>query len=226
MRVVAAALTSTGGGAATDSPAFTGTPTAPTAAAGTSTTQLATTAFATVADALKADLASPTFTGTPAAPTAAAATSTTQLATTAFATTADNLKANLASPTFTGTPAAPTAAAGTSTTQVATTAFVAQATSYASVQTAKTTAYTLVQGDSGSFIPVNSASSVAITVPVLTQGSSVELLRQGAGAVTLTASGTTLTGPTGATLQPRVTGSSLSLLWLSTTDVRVFGDLA
>lgn len=109
------------------SPALTGTPTAPNAAGGTSTTQLATTNFVTTAGNLKADLASPTFTGTPAAPTASAATSTTQIATTAFATTADNLKANLASPTFTGVPAAPTASPGTSTTQLATTAFVAAA---------------------------------------------------------------------------------------------------
>jgi hypothetical protein len=57
------------------SPALTGTPTAPTAAAGTSTTQLATTAFVT---------ASPVFTGTPTAPTAAAGTNNTQLATTAY----------------------------------------------------------------------------------------------------------------------------------------------
>jgi hypothetical protein len=55
---------------------------APTAAAGTNTTQLATTAFVTT---------SPVFTGTPTAPTAAAGTSTTQLATTAFVTAADNL---------------------------------------------------------------------------------------------------------------------------------------
>ena len=106
------------------SPALTGVPTAPTASAGTNTTQLATTAFATVADNLKANIASPTFTGIPAAPTASAGTSTTQLATTAFATTADNLKANIASPTFTGVPAAPSAAYGTNTTQIATTAFV------------------------------------------------------------------------------------------------------
>ena len=70
------------------SPALTGTPTAPTASAATSTTQLATTAFVTTADNLKANLASPTFTGTPAAPTATAGTNTTQLATTAFVTAA------------------------------------------------------------------------------------------------------------------------------------------
>ncbi|WP_175040841.1 hypothetical protein [Burkholderia contaminans] len=64
------------------SPAFTGTPTAPTAAPGTNTTQLATTAF--VANRF-APLASPALTGTPTAPTAAAGTNTTQIATTAFA---------------------------------------------------------------------------------------------------------------------------------------------
>ena len=74
------------------SPTFTGVPSAPTASAATSTTQLATTAFVTTADNLKANIASPTFTGVPSAPTASAATSTTQIATTAFVTTADNLK--------------------------------------------------------------------------------------------------------------------------------------
>lgn len=66
------------------SPTFTGVPAAPTAAAATSTTQLATTAFVTTADNLKANLASPAFTGVPTAPTASLGTSTTQLATTAF----------------------------------------------------------------------------------------------------------------------------------------------
>ena len=73
-----------------DSPTFTGTPTLPTGTiattqtAGNSTTAVATTAFVTTADNLKAPLASPAFTGTPTAPTAAAATNTTQLATTEF----------------------------------------------------------------------------------------------------------------------------------------------
>ncbi len=65
-------------------PSFTGTPTAPTAAAGTNTTQLATTAFVRTETASRAPLASPAFTGTPTAPTAAGGTNTTQLATTAF----------------------------------------------------------------------------------------------------------------------------------------------
>jgi len=136
------------------SPALTGTPTAPTAAADTNTTQVATTAFvvgqagtaspamdntATVGTSLKyarqdharpsdtsrAPLASPTFTGTPAAPTAAVDTNTTQVATTAYV--VGQGYAKLASPALTGTPTAPTAAISTSTTQVATTAFVMNA---------------------------------------------------------------------------------------------------
>jgi hypothetical protein len=84
------------GAAPSASPALTGTPTAPTAAALTSNTQLATTAYAdsavsvlsgtfTTALALTAPLAAPAFTGVPTAPTAALSTNTTQLATTAFA---------------------------------------------------------------------------------------------------------------------------------------------
>ena len=65
-----------------NSPTFTGTPKAPTAAAGTNTTQIATTAF--VDSAVSDVYSSPTFTGTPKAPTAAVGTSTTQIATTAF----------------------------------------------------------------------------------------------------------------------------------------------
>lgn len=134
--------------------AFTGAPTGPTAAADTSTTQLATTAFVvaqasstnpvmdgTVAigtslryaradhvhasDTSRAPLASPALTGTPTSTTASVDTNTTQIATTAFVVGQGYSK--LASPTFTGTPAAPTAAPGTSTTQLATTAFVTTA---------------------------------------------------------------------------------------------------
>jgi hypothetical protein len=132
------------------SPVFNGTPTAPTAALGTNSDQIASTAFV-LANA--AGLSSPAFTGTPTAPTAGADTNTTQLATTAFvigqASTSnplmsgsaapgisvkyaradhvhptDTSRAPLASPGFTGTPSAPTAALGTNTTQIATTAFV------------------------------------------------------------------------------------------------------
>lgn len=63
------------------SPVFTGIPVAPTAAPGTNTTQIATTAFVTTSFA---PLASPALTGTPTAPTAAGGTNTTQIATTAL----------------------------------------------------------------------------------------------------------------------------------------------
>ncbi len=69
------------------SPALTGVPTAPTAAAGTSTTQIATTAFVTAVDILKAPLASPTFTGVPAVPTPAVGNNSTQAINSAWART-------------------------------------------------------------------------------------------------------------------------------------------
>lgn len=94
------------------SPAFTGTPVAPTPTALDNSTKLGTTAYTDAAvgvestarsnaDALKAPLASPTLTGVPAAPTAAADTNTTQLATTAYV--VGQGYAKLAGPTFTGT---------------------------------------------------------------------------------------------------------------------------
>lgn len=107
------------------SPAFTGTPTVPTAGPGTNTTQIASTAYVVNALGAYAPLASPTFTGTPTVPTAVAGTNTTQIASTAFVVNALSSYAPLASPALTGTPTAPTAALNTNTTQLATTAFVA-----------------------------------------------------------------------------------------------------
>lgn len=143
---LAAALTDeTGTGSAvfSASPTFTGTPLAPTATAGTSTTQIATTAFVDAA-------VTAATTGTVSVTTLNATTvSTTNLTlggtaltvsgaelnfvdgvTSAIQTQIDGLqsqitgKAALASPTFTGVPLAPTAAVSTNTTQIATTAFV------------------------------------------------------------------------------------------------------
>lgn len=158
------------GGAALASPVFTGVPSGPTAAPGTSTTQLATTAFVMAAVGVTsfngrtgsvsliandisaaggATVASPAFTGAPTAPTAAGGTNTTQLATTAFVQAAIGAGigvssfngragavtlsgadltgaggALLASPAFTGSPTAPTQAPGDNDTSIATTAFV------------------------------------------------------------------------------------------------------
>ena len=107
----------------TNSPQFAGIPTAPTAVSGTSTTQVATTAFVT---------SSPTFTGVPVAPTAPAGTNSTQVATTEF------VQGEKVNPAFTGIPTAPTANAGTSTTQLATTAFVTASPIFTGVPTAPT----------------------------------------------------------------------------------------
>jgi hypothetical protein len=113
---------------------------------GNNTTNLATTAFVTVAvadeatirlgqDNLKAPLASPTFTGTVTIPSGASI--------------ADF--APLASPTFTGTPSAPTAALGTSNTNVATTEFVAN-TAFNSVLPAQA-------GNSGKYVTTDGSTA-------------------------------------------------------------------
>jgi hypothetical protein len=74
-----------------------------TQSAGDSSLKLATTAFVTTADNLKANLASPTFTGTPAAPTATPGTNTTQIATTAFVTAAVSASTGATWGSITGT---------------------------------------------------------------------------------------------------------------------------
>lgn len=99
-------VTSLGGSAAAlyallASPTFTGTPAAPTAAPGTNTTQIATTAFVAALGALKANIASPVFTGDAQAVTPSTGDNDTSIATTAFVKA--QLYATLASPTFTGT---------------------------------------------------------------------------------------------------------------------------
>jgi hypothetical protein len=109
---------------------------------------------------------------------------------------------------------------------VVTVSDLTDAKSKVTVATTKTSAYTLTQGNAGALVPVSSSSSVAITVPSLATGSTVDILRLGSGAVTLTASGVTLIVPTGATAAPRVTGSIITLVWLSTTSVLVTGDLS
>ncbi|MEZ2664044.1 tail fiber protein, partial [Escherichia coli] len=102
------------------SPAFTGTPTAPTAAQGTNSTQIANTAF--VKAAITALINGAPGTLDTLKEIAAAINNDPN-----FSTTINNalaLKAPLASPALTGIPTAPTAAQGTNNTQIATTAYV------------------------------------------------------------------------------------------------------
>lgn len=88
-----------------NSPALVGTPTAPTAGAGVSTNQIATTAFVAatigVINATKADLNSPVLVGTPTAPTAPSGTNSTQLANTAYVIAERNESATLTNKTLT-----------------------------------------------------------------------------------------------------------------------------
>lgn len=116
-----------------DSPALTGTPTAPTAATATNTTQIATTAYVQAhrgeidtALGLKAPLASPAFTGTPTAPTQAKSDNDTSIATTKFVHDVVADYAPLNNAALTGAPTAPTPSpADDNSTKIATTAFVA-----------------------------------------------------------------------------------------------------
>ncbi|MEK8439467.1 phage tail protein [Escherichia coli] len=105
------------------SPTFTGTPKAPTPAAGNNTTQVATTAF--VQAALTALINGAPATLDTLKEIAAAINNDPN-----FSTTINNalaLKAPLSSPALTGTPTAPTAAQSVNNTQIATTAFVKSA---------------------------------------------------------------------------------------------------
>lgn len=99
------------------SPTFTGVPVVPTAAADTSTTQVASTAFVVGQAATVA----------PVVDGVATVGTSKKFARQDHAHPTDTTRAPLASPTFTGVPEVPTAAAGTNTTQVANTAFVATA---------------------------------------------------------------------------------------------------
>ena len=151
------------GGALLASPIFTGVPAGPTASPGTSTTQLATTAF--VAAALAAGVTSfNTRTGA-------------VVLTLADVTGVGG--APLANPTFTGVPAAPTAAPGSSTTQLATTAFVTAAiggiaTGVTSFNT-RTGAVTLVAADINGLaalsLPAGSSATRNFTIQGVTDGS-------------------------------------------------------
>ena len=141
--------TALNGKAALASPSFTGTPTAPTATAGTSNTQIATTAFvqSAITGFGAGDMAKATYdtnnngkvdaaeaadsvpwTGVTGKPTSfTPATHSHAISQVTGLQAALDAKAGLASPAFTGTPTGPTPAAGTNTTQLATTAFVSAA---------------------------------------------------------------------------------------------------
>ena len=104
------------------SPAFTGTPTVPTAAPGTNTTQAASTAFVAAAVVSAGGLLpsnnNPHMDGVASPGVGTAASRDDHVH------PSDTSRAPLASPAFTGVPTVPTAAVGVNTTQAASTAFV------------------------------------------------------------------------------------------------------
>lgn len=180
--------------AGTASPAFTGSPTAPTQTAGDDSTKIATTAFVAAAIAALVDSA-------PGAldtlnELAAALGDDEDFA--ATMTTALGLKAPLASPALTGSPTAPTAAADTNTTQIATTAFVlaqiaADAAPKAQTINAQTgTSYTPVLADDGKLVTLTNAGAITVTLPqdssvAIPVGGRIDFAVLGAGMATFNA---------------------------------------
>lgn len=178
-----------------NSPALTGTPTAPTATGGTNTTQLATTAFVNTAAASAVttersatatltnksiDLTNNTLSGTVAQFNTALSDGDfvtlagTETLTNKTLTSPTINTPTIASPTMTGTPVAPTAGAGTNTTQVATTAFV-------------TTAVSNATGALGTMSTQN-ANNVNITGGSVTGITDITVADGGTGRSTLTSS--------------------------------------
>ncbi len=126
------------------SPAFSGTPTAPTASNGTNTTQLATTGFvqSALANISTGVTSFQSRTGTVSLQGSDVISA---LGFSPYNSTNPAGYVSAASPTFTGTPSAPTAAGGTNSTQLATTGFVQNA----------------ISGVSGTFSPDNSMAKLS-----------------------------------------------------------------
>jgi hypothetical protein len=91
----------------------------------------------------------------------------------------------------------------------------------------KTSNYTLVASDANKLINVNSSSNLIITVPsgIFSVGDVIYLTRSGTGAVTITASGTTITSPE-SKLSLRVQYSSAAIICTSSNAFRIVGDLS
>ena len=200
------------------------------------TSALATKSYVDTADALKAALASPAFTGTPTAPTAAAGTNTTQVATTAFVGTAVSAlvaSAPAALDTLNELAAALGSDANFSTTMTNALALKASKVELAAATLAsfnnKTTSYTLVLGDEGNVVEMESASANTVTIPTNASvafniGSSVDVFQKGAGQTTIAAaSGVTILNTPGLKFRDRY--SMATLIKRDTNTWIVSGDL-
>lgn len=93
---------------------------------------------------------------------------------------------------------------------------------------AKTAAYTLVAGDKNSFIAVNSATNVTITVPnVLNPGDRVDFIQQGAGQIVFAAgTGTTSLTAFGSATKTAGQMAAATILCLSSGVYALIGNVA
>jgi len=168
--------TGTGGVVALQqSPAFTGTPTAPTAALNTNTTQIATTAFVvnqiTGTTAGVATFSAGTTGLTPSTSTTGVVTlgGVLNVVNGGTGTTTSTGTGSLVlsgSPTFTGTPLAPTATSGTNTTQIATTAFVQSAISGYGNGTVTSVSVVSANGFAGTVANASSTPAITLTTSI------------------------------------------------------------
>lgn len=235
------------------SPAFSGIPTAPTAAINTNTTQIATTQFVinqsylntASANALYAPLTSPNFTGNPTAPTQTAGNSSTRIATTEFAGTAITNHSTLSSgvhgvgvgnvvgTTLNQTLTNKTIDGTLNTLQnIPQSAIVNLASSYAPLNLSfkqSTISYTLEIGNASSQIEMNLSSANTVTIPTdavanFPVGTTILIAQIGTGQTTvLPASGVTLNGTPGTKL--RTQWSVATLVKRSTNLWMISGDL-
>ena len=204
------------------SPALTGVPTAPTAAAATNTTQVATTAYVRGEVAALVNSAGATL--DTLGEIATALGNDANLSTTL--TTSIGLKAPLASPTFTGT--VTVAAEGVAFTDGTQTRQGVPSLTTISQKTASYTLAALTERDS--MIEMNSASATTLTVPTNATvawpvGTSIDILRVGAGAVDVAgAGGVTINATPG--LKLRAQYSSATLIKRATDTWVLVGDLS
>ena len=200
------------------------------------TSLLATKSYVDTADNLKAALASPDFTGTPTAPTAAAGTNTTQVATTAFVGTAVSAlvaSAPAALDTLNELAAALGSDANFSTTMTNALALKASKTELTAATLSsfnnKTTSYTVVLGDEGNVVEMESSSANTVTIPTNASvafniGSSIDVFQKGTGQTTIVAgAGVTILKTPGLKLRDRY--SMATLIKRDTDTWIVSGDL-
>jgi hypothetical protein len=228
------------GGAPLASPTFTGVPAAATAALGTSTTQLATTAFvqAAIASGTSGVSSFNTRQGAVVLTTAditgvGGALAASTVATFNGRSGAVNLIANdisgasgalLASPAFTGLPTAPTPTAGDNSTRIATTAFVASMTGFAPLASPAFTGVPTAPTASFGTNTTQLATTAFVEAAVTGSTAGVSSFNSRSGAVTLlandisSAGGALLASPalTGAPTAPTATGGT-STTQLATT---------